>query len=461
MTPYSYTFTTSGGSACPCTLFESDSVPATASANDSGGVTLGVRFSPSVNGWISGVRFYKGAANTGTHSGSLWSDSGSLLASGTFTNETASGWQTLSFSTPVQVTAGSHYVVGYYAPNGNYAVTSGFFSSAYTNGPLTGLADGSDGGNGLYMYGSSSQFPTNSFGSTNYWVDPIFWTTQPPNDLPPTATPISPVNGATTVPVNSSVSFSFSKPVQSSTIQFTLTGGSASIPGVVSYNSSNNTAMFTPTVTLTGGNGLAYSTTYTASLSGSDDAAGTPMRSTLTWTFTTAPQGNEGTCPCSIWAASAQPTTVSADDSSGVTLGVNFTSDEAGWITGIRFYKGPSNTGTHVGGLWDGSGNLLAQVTFTNESASGWQEADFSTPVKISANTSYVAGYFAPGGGYSVTSDQFSSGGIDNPPLHALSSSAASNGNGVYLYGSALGYPTNSFNGSNYWVDVDFTTTAP
>jgi hypothetical protein len=81
MTPYSYTFTTSGGSACPCTLFESDSVPATASANDSGGVTLGVRFSPSVNGWISGVRFYKGAANTGTHSGSLWSDSGSLLAS--------------------------------------------------------------------------------------------------------------------------------------------------------------------------------------------------------------------------------------------------------------------------------------------------------------------------------------------------------------------------------------------
>ena len=68
----------------------------------------GVKFTASVNGVVTGVRFYKAAANTGAHVGSLWSSSGTLLASGTFTNETASGWQTLTFSSPVTVTAGTH-----------------------------------------------------------------------------------------------------------------------------------------------------------------------------------------------------------------------------------------------------------------------------------------------------------------------------------------------------------------
>ncbi len=49
---------------------------------------------PSQNGTVTGIRFYKAAANTGTHVGSLWERSGKLLAQGTFTNETASGWQT-------------------------------------------------------------------------------------------------------------------------------------------------------------------------------------------------------------------------------------------------------------------------------------------------------------------------------------------------------------------------------
>jgi methionine-rich copper-binding protein CopC len=459
-TPYTSTFTTSGSAACPCTIFESDATPSNPSANDTAPVELGVKFSPQVNGWVSGVRFYKGAGNTGTHTGGLWSDSGTQLATGTFTNETASGWQTLTFATPVQVTSGTNYIVGYNAPNGHYSVNSGYFAAAaYNNPPLSALKDGADGGNGLYSYGGT-QLPTSSFGSANYWVDPIFWTTQPPNDQPPTATPTNPVNGQTSVPTNTSVSFTFSKPVQSSTIQLTLTSGEISVPGVVAYNSATNTGTFTPTVTLTGGSALSYATTYTATLSGSDDAAGTPMGTPLIWSFTTAAQGQAGVCPCSIWPGTAQPATASADDSSGVTLGVKFTSDEAGYITGIRFYKGAGNGGTHIGDLWDSSGNLLGQVDFTNESAAGWQEADFASPVHVTANTTYVASYFAPNGGYSVTSGQFSSVGVDSAPLHALSTSAAG-GNGLYLYGSTLGFPTNSFNGTNYWVDVVFTTTAP
>ena len=79
-----------------------------------------------------------------------------------------------------------------------------------------------------------------------------------------------------------------------------------------------------------------------------------------------------------------------------VELGVQFSSDVDGWITGVQFYKGPGNTGTHVGNLWTAGGTLLARATFTSESASGWQTVNFSSPVAITANTTYVASYFAP-----------------------------------------------------------------
>ncbi|MCZ9338840.1 DUF4082 domain-containing protein, partial [Streptomyces sp. TRM76130] len=108
----------------------------------------------SADGWITGVTFYKGAGNTGTHTGSLWSDDGTLLASGTFTGETESGWQTLVFATPVKVTASTAYVASYHAPNGRYAVDGGYFASAHLSYPLTATADTTAHPNGLYRYGS-------------------------------------------------------------------------------------------------------------------------------------------------------------------------------------------------------------------------------------------------------------------------------------------------------------------
>ena len=64
----------------------------------------------------------QGSGNGGTHTGSLWTSAGTLLATGTFTNETASGWQTLKFTNPVQISANTTYVVSYYDPDGHYAV---------------------------------------------------------------------------------------------------------------------------------------------------------------------------------------------------------------------------------------------------------------------------------------------------------------------------------------------------
>ena len=99
---------------------------------------------------------------------------------------------------------------------------------------------------------------------------------------------------------------------------------------------------------------------------------------------------------------------------------MKFRSDVAGQITGIRFYKGSGNTGTHVGHLWTTTGTMLATVTFTGETATGWQQATFATPVAITANTTYVASYYAPSGHYAADGGYFASKGVDNGPLHAL-----------------------------------------
>ena len=88
-------------------LFSSSDTPAVLSDSDTSQVNLGVRFSSSASGTITGIKYYKGANDTGTHTGSLWSSTGTLLATATFTNETASGWQTVTFSNPVSITAGN------------------------------------------------------------------------------------------------------------------------------------------------------------------------------------------------------------------------------------------------------------------------------------------------------------------------------------------------------------------
>ena len=94
---------------------------------------------------------------------------GTLLATGTFGGESASGWQELDFSAPVSVTAGTTYVASYHTDTGHYAITANGLGSAVTNGPLTALASG-----GVYAYGSADAFPSDSFNASNYWVDVVY-----------------------------------------------------------------------------------------------------------------------------------------------------------------------------------------------------------------------------------------------------------------------------------------------
>jgi hypothetical protein len=163
---------------CPCSIFGSTAVPSVPSADDTGAVTLGVKFTSDVAGWITAVRFYKGTGNSGTHVGSIWSTSGQLLSSATFTNESATGWQTVNLTTPVPVTAGTTYIASYFAPNGHYAGDGGYFATATGGPPLHALADGTSGGNGVYTYGGNL-FPSSTFSASNYWVDVVLSTTAP------------------------------------------------------------------------------------------------------------------------------------------------------------------------------------------------------------------------------------------------------------------------------------------
>ena len=300
----SWSFTTSAGPVlptCPCGAFGPSATPANASVADPNSVELGVRFKSDIDGYISGIRFYKGAANTGTHVGSLWTSSGVRLASATFTAETATGWQQVNFAAPVAVTANTVYVASYFAPNGNYAGDGGYFASAgVDNAPIHLLRDGVGGNNGLYNYGATSTFPTASYNATNYWVDVAFSASVsgPADTTPPAVTGATPGNGTTGVALGTTISAVFSEALDATTVSTNTfevrTPASVLVPGAVTYNAGSNSATFTPS------SPLAASTTYTVAVKGGStdprvkDLAGNALAANVTWSFTTGVAG--GSC---------------------------------------------------------------------------------------------------------------------------------------------------------------------
>ncbi|MEO7373731.1 MAG: DUF4082 domain-containing protein, partial [Terrimesophilobacter sp.] len=163
---WSFTTATEPPTVNALTIFPANSVPDNAGWNDPGAVQVGVRFTSSVAGSVTGIRFYKGTQNTGTHTGYLWSSTGTQLATVTFGAETASGWQSATFSQPVVIQPGVEYRASYYSSVGWYAVSLNGLASAVTNGPLSTPAQG-----GAYIYGTA--FPAN-LASHNYWVDVFF-----------------------------------------------------------------------------------------------------------------------------------------------------------------------------------------------------------------------------------------------------------------------------------------------
>ena len=490
-----------GTAGCPRSIWRDNDTPAVASATSTGAIDLGVRFRADRDGYVTGIRFYKGAGNTGQHIGQLWSWNGEKLAQATFTGETSTGWQQVSFSSPVRVSAGAMYVAAYYAPAGHYSYTYDYFASAgRVRPPLTALKNGENGGNGVYRNGAG--FPTSSYRSTNYWVDPIFdpvsseicpatiWTdSQVPGT--PGAGGASPVElgvkfragqdgfiqgvrffkgpGNTGTHVGRLWTASGQKLGQATFVAESPTGWQEAWfpqPVPVTAGTTYVASYFAPNGHYTWGQyGLTSGVTrgpLTALADGADGGNGVYAYGSGGFPTSSYHASNYGVdvlftaasglgCPCSLWPSTAEPSRQSSTDTRAAELGVRFTPLRSGYIKGIRFYKGSGNTGSHIGRLWSDSGTRLAQATFSGETASGWQQVLFSSPVAVTAGTKYVASYYAPAGHYANDPSYFAVENTTRGPLTALTSTA-STPNGVYRYGS--GFPSSTYQATNYWVDV-------
>lgn len=424
-----------GAQASGSGLFAASDTPSNAASTDPDSVELGVKFVASARGEITGLRYYKSAQDVGTHVGSLWSSTGQLLATATFTNETASGWQTVTFSQPITISAGATYVASYHS-NGFYAATANYFTTSHTNGVLTAPSSSTSGGNGVYAYGTGTLFPSATYSSANYWVDVIYQ--QSNQNTAPVAMNDNGLSTGIGTPIVIQATSLLTNDSDPDGDQISVASVGNAINGSVSFDSQSGEITFTPLAGYTG----SASFDYTIKDSQGDSSTANVALSVIN-------EGNEQ----NVFSAGTTPSILTVNEHDPVNLGMKFQSDAAGWITGIRFYKSEENTGPHTGYLWTASGTLLASATFTNETASGWQSVNLSQQVAIDADTTYVVSY-STNGNYSATGNYFSDS-TTNGNLQAMSS-ALSGGNGVYAYGSSGLFPTSSYNSTNYYVDVAF-----
>ncbi len=131
-------------------------------------------------------------------------------------------------------------------------------------------------------------------------------------------------------------------------------------------------------------------------------------------------------------------------------LGVRLTARAQGRITALRFYKAPGESGVHVGHLWDDQGHPLASVTFTNETATGWQEQALIVAVSIDTGATVTVSVNHPAGSrFAITLNGLATG-VTAGPLAAESTGGRS---GI----AGLAPVTPSPHG--YWRDVVFQPT--
>jgi hypothetical protein len=290
----------------------------------------------------------------------------------------------------------------------------------------------------VYRYGASG-YPTQSHGATNYFVDVVFV-----DGGGPSVASTSPPAGATTVDVNASLAVVFSEAVAAGTVSIELRdAGGGLVPVTVDQSGSTSIAV-------TPDSPFAGAATYTASVLAAEDQSGNALEAPHTWSFTTVD-------PASVVTlfGSQVPSTAAASDPSAIEVGMRFEVTEQVDALGIRFYRGPGNSGPHVGHLWTEAGAQLAEVSFTPGGPDGWQHAPLSTPLPLAPGQVYVVSYHAPAGNYAVDGAFFGGGDVSNGPIVGPESTS-SDPNGLYLYGG--GFPTSSYNASNYWVDVQVQT---
>ena len=249
-------------SDCPCTLFGAVT-PITPATADTSAVTSGTKFTAA-----SGRVHHGHSASTrepATPEPTPERCTPPMAPSwrtATFANETATGWQTVTF-----LVRGSGH--------GGHDLRGSLLRAArplrgrrqllrlegYTSGKLT-APGGPSNPNGVYA--SGDRFPSASFKQTNYYVDAVFNSV---DTTPLTVTTTCPPSGSTSVSTGSTVTETFSRAVTRSTASCVVirTRRGESVPGTTSYDSASKTATFIPT------QAVATGTTYTVTTTADPD----------------------------------------------------------------------------------------------------------------------------------------------------------------------------------------------
>lgn len=150
---------------------------------------------------------------------------------------------------------------------------------------------------------------------------------------------------------------------------------------------------------------------------------------------------------------SQTPSSEYTDGGTAYELGMQFETNFSGKITGMRYYRTSSEGGSHTGHLWDEDQTLLATVNFSGETASGWQQATFASPVNIVPGRTYMVSSNIHSHYPSEVSGLATS--ISNGEIYSLA--ASSNGAFTTSVGS---YPSSTYSQSNYFRDIRFVRTS-
>jgi hypothetical protein len=404
-------------------LFESGDptfIPNIPVANDSAPNELGVQFTVGVPGTVSAIQFYRGAASDAIFMVHLWDSNGNLLGTGQL-SENQAGWQTVALNTSVHLDPNVTYIASYFTPIGGYADNYDFFTgTVWSRGPLAAIE-------GVYQYGGG--FPSASYRDSNYWVGPVF---TPDTGNAPTVMGLSQsatdTGGGDVITITGSHFFSGHVSVffgDTPSINFTIQNDNT-IAALVPPHPAGTVDVRVITDAGESDVTVADQLTYVASAL-SPNAI--PLFETGDETF-----------------APAIPV---ADDNAAQELGVKFTVGVPGTVNAIQFYRGAPSTSPFTVHLWDSNGNILGTGHVAGNQAAGWQTVLLDQPVHLDANVTYIASYYTPIGGYADNYNFFTGNAWSRGPLAAFE--------GVFRYGLGGGFPSDSYQDSNYWVGSVFT----
>jgi hypothetical protein len=177
-------------------LYSRRAIPG-AEDSDTNSVTLGVKFTVTRNGYVSGVRFYR-SAHASAHAIDLWQ--GSRKLAGGDVPAVGTGWIDALFSRPVRVIHGTTYVASYSASR--YVARNHGFDKARAAHDISAPK-----GAGVYHYGATPAAPSRNYQNSEYYVSPLFKPGATPTPTPrpttPTPTTPAPTQYSCSVPSNS------------------------------------------------------------------------------------------------------------------------------------------------------------------------------------------------------------------------------------------------------------------